>query len=163
MPIQYPAPGFELKIPPYYEPQTLTTRLGDAGLCCQYYKDFAIVKYDSRVVLQEKFELVSVTLDQSRQLLSQCLNKIAQYLLTQSGKRLLLLRIAGFRIAIFQLDLYFNVTSSSFFQKWAIPGLFFVIFVFSIHLTVNNVQYNFWPVTGFELRTSGFGSDHSSS
>ena len=30
-----------------------------------------------------------------------------------------------------------------FFLKWAIFGLFFFIFVFSIQLTVNNVQYNF--------------------
>ena len=29
----------------------------------------------------------------------------------------------------------------SFFFKWAIPGLFFVIFVFPIQSTVNNVQY----------------------
>ena len=28
------------------------------------------------------------------------------------------------------------------FRKWTIPGLFFFIFVFSIQLTVNNIQYN---------------------
>ena len=43
---------------------------------------------------------------------------------------------------------------------FAIPGLFFLIFVFSIQLIVN-VQYNFLPMTGFEPRTSGIGSDYS--
>ena len=36
--------------------------------------------------------------------------------------------------------------------------LFF--FVFSIQLTVN-VRYKFLPMTGFEPRTSGIGSDRS--
>ena len=45
-------------------------------------------------------------------------------------------------------------------KKWAIPGLFFFIFVFSIQLTVN-VRYKFLPMTGFEPRTSGIGSDCS--
>ena len=27
-----------------------------------------------------------------------------------------------------------------FFKKWAIPGLFFFVFVFSTQLTINNVQ-----------------------
>ena len=48
------------------------------------------------------------------------------------------------------------VNSASFF-KWAIPGLFFFIFVFSIQLTVN-VQYKFLLMTRFEPRTSGIGS-----
>ena len=30
-----------------------------------------------------------------------------------------------------------------FFKKWAIPGLFFFIFVFSIQMKVNNDQYKF--------------------
>ena len=47
-----------------------------------------------------------------------------------------------------------------FFKKWAIPGLFFFIFVCSIQLTVN-VRHKFLPMTGFEPRTSGFGSDRS--
>ena len=47
-----------------------------------------------------------------------------------------------------------------FFKKWAIPGLFFFIFVFSIQLTVN-VQYNFLLMTGFEQQTSGNGSNRS--
>ena len=38
--------------------------------------------------------------------------------------------------------------------------LFFFIFVFSIQLTVN-VRYKFLPMTGFEPRTSGIGSDRS--
>ena len=46
------------------------------------------------------------------------------------------------------------------FKKAAIPGLFFFIFVFSMQLIVN-VQYKFLPMTGFELRTSGIGSNHS--
>ena len=51
-----------------------------------------------------------------------------------------------------------------YFFKWAIPGLFFFIFVFSIQLTVGkqlNVRYKSLPMTGFELRTSGVGSDRS--
>ena len=43
---------------------------------------------------------------------------------------------------------------------FAIPGLFFLIFVFSIQLIVN-VQYNFLPMTGFKPRTSGIRSDRS--
>ena len=48
-----------------------------------------------------------------------------------------------------------------FFLKWVIPGLFFFIFVFSIQLTENNVQYKFCPLTGFESQTSGVGSNRS--
>ena len=51
--------------------------------------------------------------------------------------------------------------STHFFKKWAIPGLFFFIFVFSIQLTVNNVQYKCLPMIGFEPLTSGFGNDRS--
>ena len=47
-----------------------------------------------------------------------------------------------------------------FFKKWAIPGLFFFIFVFSIQLTVN-VQYKLLPMTRFKPQTSGIGSDIS--
>ena len=46
------------------------------------------------------------------------------------------------------------------FIKWANPGPFFFIFVFSIQFT-ENIQYKFLPMTGFELRTSGVGSDRS--
>ena len=42
-----------------------------------------------------------------------------------------------------------------------IPGLFFFIFVFSIQLTVNIVQFKFLSMTGFEPRTSGIRSDRS--
>ena len=48
----------------------------------------------------------------------------------------------------------------TFLKKWTIPGLFFFIFIFSIHLTVN-VQYKFLAMTGFETWTSGIGSDRS--
>ena len=41
--------------------------------------------------------------------------------------------------------------------EWAIPGPFFFILVFSIHLIVNNL-----PMTGFKPRISGVGSDRSS-
>ena len=58
------------------------------------------------------------------------------------------------------LELDLKICSLSVFLKWAIPGLFFFIFVFSIHLTVN-VQYKFLPMSGFEPRTSGMGSDRS--
>ena len=47
-----------------------------------------------------------------------------------------------------------------FLKKWAIPGLSFFIFVFSIQLTVN-VQYQFLPMSGFERQTSGIESDSS--
>ena len=46
------------------------------------------------------------------------------------------------------------------FFTWASPGPFFFIFVFPIQLT-DIVQYNFLPMTGFEPRASGVGSDHS--
>ena len=45
--------------------------------------------------------------------------------------------------------------------SWAIRGLFFVIFFFSIQLTVN-IQYKFWQwLTGFESQTSVVGSNRS--
>ena len=47
-----------------------------------------------------------------------------------------------------------------FFKKWAIPGLFFLIFLFSIQLTVN-VKFKLLLMNGFEPRTSGIGSDRS--
>ena len=53
-------------------------------------------------------------------------------------------------------DLY----SKTFSKKWAIPGLFFFIFAFSIELTVN-VRYKFLLMTRFEPGTSGFRSDRS--
>ena len=43
--------------------------------------------------------------------------------------------------------------NTPFSEAWAIPGLFFFIFVFSIQLTVN-VQYKCLPVTGFELEAT---------
>ena len=46
------------------------------------------------------------------------------------------------------------------FLKWATPCLFF-IFVFSIQLKVKQCNIKFLPMTGFELRTSGVGSDRS--
>ena len=52
-----------------------------------------------------------------------------------------------------------------FKKKWAIPGLFSFIFVFSnTQLIVNkySIEINkFLPMTGFEPRTSGIGSDRS--
>ena len=39
--------------------------------------------------------------------------------------------------------------------KWAIPGFFFFIFVFSIQLTVNKCSKQIFPMTWFEPRTSG--------
>ena len=49
---------------------------------------------------------------------------------------------------------------SIFLKKWANPGPFFFIFVFSLQLTVN-IQYKLLPMTGFEPRTSGVGSNRS--
>ena len=47
------------------------------------------------------------------------------------------------------------------FLKWAIHGLFLFIFVFSLQLTVKKCSsYKSLPMTGFEPRTSGVGSDH---
>ena len=59
-------------------------------------------------------------------------------------------------------EIYVNRASNecSFF-KWAIPSLFPFIVVFSIQLTVNNVQYKFLTMTGFKPQTSGIGSDRS--
>ena len=46
------------------------------------------------------------------------------------------------------------------YKRMAILGLFFFIFIFSKQLTVN-VQFNFLLMTGFELRTTGTGSNRS--
>ena len=69
------------------------------------------------------------------------------------------------KVYLFKWDIicqYWNsqTTISFFFKKWAIPGLFFFIFVFSIQLTVS-VLYKSLPMTGFELRTYGVGSNRS--
>ena len=48
----------------------------------------------------------------------------------------------------------------AYFFKWAIPGLFFFIFVFSI-VASKYVQCKILPMTILELRTSSFGSDHT--
>ena len=48
-----------------------------------------------------------------------------------------------------------------FLKKLPFLASFSFIFVFSIQLTVNNVQYKCLPMTGFEPRTSGIGSDRS--
>ena len=48
----------------------------------------------------------------------------------------------------------------SFFKKWANPGIFFFIFVFSTQMT-EHIQYKFLPMTGYEQWTSGVGSDRS--
>ena len=48
------------------------------------------------------------------------------------------------------------------FFKWTILGLFFFTFVFALHLAVNkNVLNKRLPMTGFDPRTSGIGSNHS--
>ena len=47
------------------------------------------------------------------------------------------------------------------FLNGPFPASFSLIFVFSIQLKVNNVQYKCLPMTGFKLRTSGIGSDRS--
>ena len=48
-----------------------------------------------------------------------------------------------------------------FFWGGAFPASFSFVFVFSIQLTVNNVQYKCLPMNGFEPRTCGIGSDRS--
>ena len=63
------------------------------------------------------------------------------------------------RFKVFTLGNVKIAFKSSFFLNGPFPAFFF-IFVFSIQLTVN-VQYKFLPMTGFELRTSGIGSDCS--
>ena len=51
----------------------------------------------------------------------------------------------------------------NFFFKWAIPGLFF--FISSFQYTVDSKQMfninKLLPMTGFDLQTSGIGSDRS--
>ena len=49
---------------------------------------------------------------------------------------------------------------SALLQNGPFPASFFFISVFSIQLTIND-QFNFLPMTGFEPRTSGIGSNHS--
>ena len=56
-------------------------------------------------------------------------------------------------------DLYSHF--SSFYKLWAIPGLFLIIFVFSIQFTINKFSIQRLPMTGFELRTSDIGSNRS--
>ena len=46
------------------------------------------------------------------------------------------------------------------FLKGPFPASFFIL-VFSIQLTVNNIQYKFCTMTGFEPRTSVVGIDCS--
>ena len=59
---------------------------------------------------------------------------------------------------------YSHLFHSFFLKKWAIPGLFFFIFL-SFLYTIDSKQMfnknNFLPKTGFEPGTSGIGSDHS--
>ena len=54
-----------------------------------------------------------------------------------------------------------NLLNFFFPQKWAIPGIFLFIFVFSIQLIVNNFSIKILPMTGFKPWTSGIGSDRS--
>ena len=57
-----------------------------------------------------------------------------------------------------------NILVSLFFLKWAIPGLFTLFFrLFNTQLTVNKMfnKNHFLPMTGFEPRTSGIGSNRS--
>ena len=49
----------------------------------------------------------------------------------------------------------------AYFFKGAIPGIF-SFYVFSLELTGNNEQHKSLMMTGFELRSSGVGSDRSS-
>ena len=47
------------------------------------------------------------------------------------------------------------------FLRWAIPDLFFFIFIFSLIQLVDNLVDKILPIMGFKLRTSGVGSDRS--
>ena len=55
---------------------------------------------------------------------------------------------------------FFTARMQIIFFKWDIPSPFFFIFVFSIQLIVNNVQYKLCRRTGFKLQICGVGSDH---
>ena len=70
--------------------------------------------------------------------------------------------LSWFTMGLVQLFIHLLLLkfSMSFFKKWAIPGLFFFIFVFSIQLRIN-IQYKILPMTGFEPWTSWIGSDPS--
>ena len=49
-----------------------------------------------------------------------------------------------------------------FFKKWAIPGLISCLFSsFQYSCQYTNFPYKSFPMTGFEPRTSGVGSDRS--
>ena len=65
------------------------------------------------------------------------------------------------RLQFFDQDSKSSIFPCKMFFIWAIPGLFFFIFVFLKQLTVNIVQFKFLPMTGFEPWTSGIGSDRS--
>ena len=68
------------------------------------------------------------------------------------------LKIVKRRTTISMISRKISQYNEIFFFKWAIPGLFFFIFVFSLQLTV---QCKFLPMTRFELRTYGIGSNRS--
>ena len=67
---------------------------------------------------------------------------------------------ANANLGTFSYNLCLDESPKDNFKNWAIPGLFFFIFVFLKQLTVN-VQYKCLPMTGFEPQTSGIGSKSS--
>ena len=54
-----------------------------------------------------------------------------------------------------------NATLDTFLKRWAIPGLFFFNFVFSIIQLVDKLVDKILSMTGYEPRISDVGSDHS--
>ena len=72
------------------------------------------------------------------------------------------------RVVIYERKMFIRLTTGEWhtefsqllFFKWAIPGVFFFIFLFSIHSWQFNI-YNFLPMTGFKPWTSGIVSNCS--
>ena len=65
------------------------------------------------------------------------------------------------KVWLVKQSLWLMKIKKTFFKKWAIPSLFFFIFIFSIQLTVNKCFIYILPMTGLELWTSGIRSDRS--
>ena len=68
----------------------------------------------------------------------------------------------GMRVLGVEIKLHVKVLLHTFSSKrWAIPGLFFFIFAFSIIQLVDKLADEFTPMTGFEPQTSGVGRNRS--
>ena len=66
-----------------------------------------------------------------------------------------------FEESVRMVELGRSFLDCGYFKKWAIPGLFFSLFLSFSTLNSKYVRYKTLPKTGFELRTLGIGKDPS--